>query len=177
MHVSIIIRTANRAEVQRETICSLARVRRPGTVELLVVDNRSSDHTREVVEEAARYHPYAVRYLYEAAEGKYAALSVKLTRAERKCPVVRAGFVVGIGARPRQSPLQAFRPGLASTEISVQLAMWRSSPAYLIAWAFVRLFQFRVFPKRISRRLHFDLRQAGGVRRADGDGGAGGFSQ
>ncbi len=82
MNVSIIICTANRAEVLRETICSLARVRRPGTVELLVVDNRSSDHTREVVEEAARHHPYPVRYLYEAEEGKYAALNagIKVTR-------------------------------------------------------------------------------------------------
>jgi len=81
MNVSIIICTANRAEVLRETISSLARVRRPDTVELLVVDNRSSDHTRQVVEEAARQHPYTVRYLYEAEEGKYAALNagIKVT--------------------------------------------------------------------------------------------------
>jgi glucosyl-dolichyl phosphate glucuronosyltransferase len=75
MNVSIIICTANRADDLRSTIASLARVRRPGNVELVVVDNRSSDHTRHVVEEAARQHPFPVRYLYEAEEGKYAALN------------------------------------------------------------------------------------------------------
>jgi predicted SAM-dependent methyltransferase len=30
-------------------------------------------------------------------------------------------------------------------------------PAYLIAWMFVRLFQFRVFSVRTSARLHFEL--------------------
>jgi glucosyl-dolichyl phosphate glucuronosyltransferase len=75
MNVSIIICTANRAEILRETLQSLARVRVPGSAELLVVDNRSSDHTRQIVDDAARQYPFPLRYLYEPEEGKYAALN------------------------------------------------------------------------------------------------------
>jgi glycosyltransferase involved in cell wall biosynthesis len=75
MDVSIIICTANRANDLRDTLASLAGINRPGAVELLVVDNRSTDHTRRVVEDAAKHHPYPLRYLFEAEDGKYAALN------------------------------------------------------------------------------------------------------
>src|SRR5213593_3058213 len=75
MNVSIIICTANRANALRETLGSLARVRALGSVELLVVDNGSRDHTRQVVDDAARHYPFPLRYLYEPEEGKYAALN------------------------------------------------------------------------------------------------------
>jgi glycosyltransferase involved in cell wall biosynthesis len=75
MDVSIIIATANRARQLRATLASLAGVERPGTVELLVVDNRSADDTREVVTRAASSCPFPVRYLFEEEEGKYAALN------------------------------------------------------------------------------------------------------
>jgi glycosyltransferase involved in cell wall biosynthesis len=75
MDISIIICTANRANDLRETLTSLASVNRPGAVELLVVDNRSTDDTRHVVEEAAHHHPFSVRYLFEGEDGKYAALN------------------------------------------------------------------------------------------------------
>jgi glycosyltransferase involved in cell wall biosynthesis len=75
MDVSIIICTANRANGLRQTLASLAGVRCPGSVELVVVDNRSIDDTRVVVEDAARHYPFSIRYLYEAEVGKYAALN------------------------------------------------------------------------------------------------------
>jgi len=75
MDVSIIICTANRAADLHDTLGSLARVSRPGRVELLVVDNRSTDHTPRIVEEAARHLPFPVRYLFEDEAGKYAALN------------------------------------------------------------------------------------------------------
>src|SRR4051812_42192904 len=75
MDVSIIVCTANRANELRQTLASLAAVRRPGTVELLVVDNRSVDDTRVVVEDAAKSSPFPIRYFYEPREGKYAALN------------------------------------------------------------------------------------------------------
>ena len=75
MDCSIVICTANRANDLRDTLASLAEVNRPGRVELLVVDNRSTDHTRQIVEEAARHHPFPVRYLFEDELGKYAALN------------------------------------------------------------------------------------------------------
>src|SRR5690349_15503593 len=75
MDVSIVICTANRADDLRDTLASLAGVAWSGSAELLVVDNRSTDGTRGVVEETARTYPFAVRYLYEDGEGKYAALN------------------------------------------------------------------------------------------------------
>ena len=75
MDVSIIICTANRANDLRDTLASLAHVTCPGRVDLLVVDNCSSDHTRQVVEDASRHHPFPVRYLFEREPGKYAALN------------------------------------------------------------------------------------------------------
>jgi len=75
MDVSIIIATANRATDLRDTLASLAKIERPGTVELLVVDNGSTDETRRVVDEAAEYFPFPVRYLFEPEAGKYGALN------------------------------------------------------------------------------------------------------
>jgi len=75
MDISIIICTTNRANDLRDTLASLARVNRPGRVELLVVDNGSVDETKAVVEEAAKSYPFSLRYLYEAEPGKYAALN------------------------------------------------------------------------------------------------------
>jgi len=75
MDVSIIICTANRASELRDTLASLARVNAPRHVELLVVDNRSSDQTRQVVEAAAQLFSFPVRYLFEREAGKYAALN------------------------------------------------------------------------------------------------------
>jgi glycosyltransferase involved in cell wall biosynthesis len=79
MDISIIICTANRANDLRGTLASLAGVHCPGSVELVVVDNRSVDDTPAVVEDAARRFPFPIRYLYEAEDGKYAALNAGIT--------------------------------------------------------------------------------------------------
>jgi glycosyltransferase involved in cell wall biosynthesis len=75
MDISIILCTANRANDLRQTLASLARVRRPGKVELVVVDNRSADDTPIVVKDATQSCSFPIRYLYEPEEGKYAALN------------------------------------------------------------------------------------------------------
>jgi glycosyltransferase involved in cell wall biosynthesis len=80
--VSIVICTANRASDLRATLASLATVRTPGRVELLVIDNRSVDETRRVVNEAAESFPFPVRYFFESEAGKYAALNAGI-RASR----------------------------------------------------------------------------------------------
>jgi glycosyltransferase involved in cell wall biosynthesis len=82
MNASVIIATANRAADLRDTLENLARIHRPGTVELIVVDNGSTDDTRQVVDHAAAWYPFPVRYLFEQEEGKYAALNsgIKVAR-------------------------------------------------------------------------------------------------
>ena len=81
MNTTIVIATANRAAELHDTLASLAAIRRPGSVELVVVDNRSTDHTRQIVEHAATWYPFPVRYLFEPEPGKYAALNTGIKSA------------------------------------------------------------------------------------------------
>lgn len=81
MEFSIIIPTYNRADELRETIRSIAKLTIAGDWELLVVDNKSPDHTRRVVEEESATFPAALRYLYEPEQGRYAALNTGIRAA------------------------------------------------------------------------------------------------
>jgi glycosyltransferase involved in cell wall biosynthesis len=81
MDFSIIIPTYNRADELRETIRSIAKLAVNGSWELLVVDNKSTDHTRQVVEEERPAFPTALRYLFEGEQGRYAALNAGIRAA------------------------------------------------------------------------------------------------
>ena len=81
MDFSIIIPTYNRADELRETIRSIAKLTVEGDWELLVVDNRSTDHTRAVVEEQSASFPAPLHYLFEPEQGRYAALNTGIRAA------------------------------------------------------------------------------------------------
>jgi glycosyltransferase involved in cell wall biosynthesis len=81
MEFSIVIPTYNRADELRETIRSIAKLTVHGDWELLVVDNRSPDHTRAVVEQESSTFPVPLRYLYEPEQGRYAALNTGIRAA------------------------------------------------------------------------------------------------
>ena len=66
LSISVAIITLNRAESLKDTLTSLTRQRRQPD-EVVVVDNGSTDHTREVVL-SFRDRPN-VKYVYEAARG------------------------------------------------------------------------------------------------------------
>lgn len=70
MDASIIVCTYNRAESLRDTLCALqAQAVVPGrTWEVIIVDNNSKDHTRQIVEDAVRDWPI-LRYAFEGAQG------------------------------------------------------------------------------------------------------------
>ena len=84
MQFSIIIPTYNRADELRDTIRSVANVKVDGDWELMVVDNKSTDHTRTVVEEAIGSFPAPLRYLFEGEQGRYAALNTAIRAASGK---------------------------------------------------------------------------------------------
>ena len=84
MQFSIIIPTYNRADELRETIRSIARLTVTGDWELLVVDNNSTDHTREVVEQERAGFPASLVYLFEPEQGRYAALNTGIRAARGK---------------------------------------------------------------------------------------------
>jgi glycosyltransferase involved in cell wall biosynthesis len=70
MDASIIVCTYNRAESLRDTLCALRAQEVAGMRqwEVIVVDNNSKDHTREVVDEVRRQWPL-LRYEFEATQG------------------------------------------------------------------------------------------------------------
>ena len=70
MDASIIVCTYNRAESLKDTLAALAALKSAPDLqwEVLVVDNNSRDHTRQVVEAAQRDWP-RLRYLFEPAQG------------------------------------------------------------------------------------------------------------
>ncbi len=81
MKYSVVIATHNRAADLRDTLASLAALQPDGPWEVIVVDNNSPDHTRQVVEAAAPTFPVALRYLFEARQGRSPALNAGISAA------------------------------------------------------------------------------------------------
>lgn len=79
---SVIICTRNRCDALRETLSSLALVEIPdgATVEIIVVDNGSTDATRQTVTENAN-RSFGIRYFLEDRMGKSHALNTALREA------------------------------------------------------------------------------------------------
>lgn len=81
--VSVLICTYNRASFLRHTLHALADATRPRDcrVEILIVDNNSTDDTRDVVARSAAASPLPIEYLFEARQGKSFALNTGLAKA------------------------------------------------------------------------------------------------
>jgi glycosyltransferase involved in cell wall biosynthesis len=74
LDISVIIATYNRALVLRDTLENMSRLDRDALkVEFVVVDNNSSDHTKQVIESFDSRLP--IRYLFECRPGKNCALN------------------------------------------------------------------------------------------------------
>jgi glycosyltransferase involved in cell wall biosynthesis len=82
--VSVLICTYNRAVLLEQTLAALARAARPDAcdVEVVVVDNNSSDDTAGVVHRAAAAGSFPVNYLREGRQGKSFALNTGLAVAQ-----------------------------------------------------------------------------------------------
>jgi glucosyl-dolichyl phosphate glucuronosyltransferase len=83
VRISVIICTYNRCQTLAKTLASLAASVLPEFVEweALVVDNNSSDQTREVAEDFCRQFPGRFRYIFEAHPGKSFALNTGVREA------------------------------------------------------------------------------------------------
>ena len=82
MEASILISTKNRAQDLTQTLDSLSRVRRDSLeVELIIIDNGSTDDTVAVVTEAAQRFPFRVHLLSFSRGAKAAALNYALPTA------------------------------------------------------------------------------------------------
>jgi glycosyltransferase involved in cell wall biosynthesis len=127
MQFSVIIATHNRADELRQTIRSIAGLDVTGRWELIVVDNKSTDHTRAVVEGEIAAFPGELRYLYEGEQGKYAALNTGI-RAARGAIIA----VTDDDARVEPDWLQQSVAGLARHDCDYVggkvLPLWRGTP-------------------------------------------------
>ena len=82
--ISIIVCTHNRAMSLNDTLEALAaqEVRDGLSMELVVVDNKSTDQTRDVVMASAQASRWPVRYLFEGRTGKSHALNHGIREAQ-----------------------------------------------------------------------------------------------
>ena len=67
--VSIIIPTCNRANYLIDTLSTLRMMSETSSAELIVIDNGSTDRTREIVETFTKGSPFPCRYIYEPTPG------------------------------------------------------------------------------------------------------------
>ena len=71
---SVLISTFNRSRRLADTLQSIAHTKAPGIAwDVFVVDNNSTDSTREVVENCAASYPVPLHYRFEAHQGTCAA--------------------------------------------------------------------------------------------------------
>jgi glucosyl-dolichyl phosphate glucuronosyltransferase len=80
---SVVICTYNRATLLRETLAVLQDMTPPSAceVEIVVVDNNSTDNTPAVIDEARAHGPFPIVSLKESRQGKGFALNLALAHA------------------------------------------------------------------------------------------------
>ena len=83
MRISVILCTHNRSQSLIKALDSIAAQAIPESVEweVLVVDNNSTDRTREVIEEFSRRHPGRFRYVFELQLGVSSARNAGIREA------------------------------------------------------------------------------------------------
>jgi glucosyl-dolichyl phosphate glucuronosyltransferase len=83
MKITVILCTYNRCQHLTTALDSLSGLELSSSIdwEILVVDNNSSDQTREVVEDYCRRFPAHFRYLFEGRQGKSRALNSGIREA------------------------------------------------------------------------------------------------
>src|SRR6202034_1281101 len=84
MRVTVILCTYNRCENLKKALDSIVRSTMPESVEweVLVVDNNSSDKTKDVAEDFIRRYPGRLRYLFERQAGKSYALNAGIGESD-----------------------------------------------------------------------------------------------
>ncbi len=84
MDATALIATYNRAALLDETLASLAALRVPAAFawDAIIVDNNSSDETRQVVERHIPRFPVRLQYLFERQQGRSSALNTGIAKAE-----------------------------------------------------------------------------------------------
>jgi glycosyltransferase involved in cell wall biosynthesis len=131
LDATVLIATYNRAAFLDRTLQSIRALHAAPARrwEAIVVDNNSSDATREVVERHARDFPVRLRYLFESRQGRSSALNAGIAAA--------AGAVIAMtddDVRVEPGWLDAACDALAGGEAAIGYAggpvrpMWETPP-------------------------------------------------
>lgn len=162
---SVVIATYNRAGELHDTLASLARLRADGPWEVIVVDNNSSDDTRQVVEAAGHDFPVSLRYVHESRQGRSPALNAGIAAA-------RGEIIVTTDDDVRVPPgwLNAAARGLDALNADYVggrvLPIWGGPPpSWLSAeggrhWAVVALLDYGDSPKEFGARVPLGVNMA-----------------
>lgn len=147
MNVSVVIPTFNGAAELPETLASLASLSTGYEWEVIVVDNNSTDATREVVQSAARTFPVPLTYLFEREQGRSAALNAGIRQAKGSIIVTTDDDV-----RPEANWLDAAVDALTTLDCDYVggkvLPLWRARQPRWIPnhggrqWAVIALLDF-----------------------------------
>jgi glycosyltransferase involved in cell wall biosynthesis len=84
MKVTVILCTYNRCNELKTALSSVAASTLPESVswDVLIIDNNSTDQTREVAEEFCKLYPERFRYLFEPQQGKSYALNTGIRESK-----------------------------------------------------------------------------------------------
>jgi glucosyl-dolichyl phosphate glucuronosyltransferase len=176
MRFSIVIATYNRAAMLGDTLESLSHLQPSGPWEVIVVDNNSPDHTRQVVEAAAPSFPVPLRYVFEQEQGRSAALNGGFRVATGEIIVTTDDDV-----RVEPDWLDQIEFGLATRQCDYVggrvVPIWESEPPRWIPrhggrlWAVIALLDYGpqaiVFGKRVPLGVNMAMRREA-IARAGG---------
>ncbi len=81
LSATVLICSYNRAALLRETLESLRAIHSPRVWDVVVVDNNSTDDTRDVVSSMTAAFPVPLLYVFEAKQGKSFALNTGIERS------------------------------------------------------------------------------------------------
>jgi glycosyltransferase involved in cell wall biosynthesis len=82
MKFSVVIATYNRGAELRKTLDSARKLKVADPWEVIIVDNNSSDDTKDIVLTASTTFPVPLRYLHEPQQGRSAALNTGIKASQ-----------------------------------------------------------------------------------------------
>jgi glucosyl-dolichyl phosphate glucuronosyltransferase len=165
MHFSIVIATYNRADLLRDTLASLSRLEIDTSWEVVVVNNNSPDHTRDVVESMTGSFPAKLHYVFEQEQGRRAALNAGFRVAEGDIIVTTDDDV-----RVEPNWLNEIEFGLAAKQCDYVggrvVPLWGSQPPRWVPrtngrmWAVIALLDYGSQPIRLGARVPLGVNMA-----------------
>ena len=165
MKFSILVATYNRATMLGDTLASLARLQPRAPWEVIVIDNNSPDHTREIVERDIPSFPVPLRYAFEREQGRSAALNCGFRLAQGDIIVTTDDDV-----RVEPDWLDRVEAGLASQRCDYVggrvLPLWGAEPPRWLPktngqlWAVIALLDYGRTPLQFGRRVPLGVNMA-----------------